>query len=144
MRNLTVKTVVLGALSLVLLAAAPASAEPRSMRFDIPFAFLAGDEVLPPGSYLVQVSGGFNLRVLSDADTKVRYVPLSYQAISRKLADSEPGVLRFEKLGDRYILRAVFSSSKSDGYPVKKSKTEMEWVRLHPGIVATTVEARAK
>jgi hypothetical protein len=140
----TLKTAVLSALGAVLLMAAPVSAEQRSMHFSVPFAFHAGEAVLPAGSYTAQMSDGYSLRLISNVDNSVHYVKLAYHAVERKATSEDPALLRFAKMGDDMVLRAVWAPAKTDGYEVKKSQAELEWVRTHPGIAASTVEIQPK
>jgi hypothetical protein len=106
----------LAALSLAALAlAAPASAQ-TAMRANIPFAFVAGDQLLPAGAYNFVIDPGFSLcRIDSVSDGSmhpIRFVP---GASRRQGANADAGVVQFQKYGDRYFLSGVWRPGNPDG-----------------------------
>ena len=121
------------AIAAVALAASANAQNGNGMRMDIPFAFLAGNEVLPAGSYTVRVDDGFN-RILLEPQTNgpVRAVPVASGITERKQSDAWLGVLRFQKYGERWVLRAAFRPGRADGYYVMPSKAEKELARISP------------
>ncbi len=115
------------------------AADTTYMRIDIPFAFLAGNEILPAGTYHVDVSNSYNYADFrSTNETKIHRVLLAASRVERSLRESEVGTLQFQRYGDRLVLRAVFNPSKSEGFMFKKSKAELELGRnATPGAVET-------
>ncbi len=119
--------------------AAAAGGQNSVMRADIPFPFVAGDEVVPAGIYFVTVDEDF-LRVKFNSlqDTRIRAVRLSPGTSNRKSAASEPGTLTFYKYGEHYVLRTVWRPGETLGHNLPQSRTERELAkRYSPGEIAS-------
>ncbi len=125
--------------------AVPAVAETSYMRVDIPFAFLAGNQVLPAGTYHVNVSNSFNYADFrSTNETRIHRVLLSNQRVERSTWGSGVGVLQFQKYGERLVLRAVFSPAQDEGHVFQKSKAEKELARTTSSGGVETIETYMK
>ncbi len=111
----------------LLTVAVPAFADTTFMRIDIPFAFLAGDQVLPAGMYDVNVSNSNNYADFrSTSETRIHRVLLTTGRVERKPSQADRGVLQFQKYGDHMVLRAVFNSWRTEGFIFNKTKAESE------------------
>src|ERR1035441_9199244 len=84
-------------------AAMPASAQVSYMRVKVPFAFVAGKSSLPAGEYRMQMESRTRVLQIQPAATNATYlVLLSTAADSRGGAQTDTGLLRFEKVGGQY------------------------------------------
>src|ERR1051325_4111787 len=93
MQSATNRLILAGAL--VALAAGAASAQ--SLQAEIPFAFRAGDQVFPAGSYQVQLAGRFNeLVVLTGNSGSVTLLPNGATAPGRAAITTGDPTLTFE------------------------------------------------
>ena len=103
-----------------LLAVVPTQAQERVIVTDVPFDFAVGDRVLPSGSYrIAPIANSFQV-LIDGEETKTAMFAAGFP---RDGAIAGPSQLVFDKVGDRYFLRAVVSRSlTSVEFP--KSKTE--------------------
>ena len=97
----------LAALSVALmLLAAPASAQTPILSFHVPFAFTAGDQVLAPGPYHVTVDiDRMGLLFNPKTSTKLSFVRFA-PGDTRPAANSDNGMLRFQKWGLGFVWHA--------------------------------------
>ncbi|HYW42774.1 MAG TPA: hypothetical protein VE959_07955 [Bryobacteraceae bacterium] len=121
-----------------------ASAQTTSMRMEIPFSFVAGDQTLPAGAYQVRVEESTcRVVILPAAETRILAFRLSLKSVSRKPANAELGTLQFQKYGDEYVLHAVWRPGQTEGHFFAQSKTERDLARLYsPAEVATIDSSR--
>ena len=111
----------------VLMWVAPAGAQTSTMRFDIPFSFVAGDHVLPAGTYRVTVDDNFNLcRLDPFGGTSPHIVRLVPGATSRPMAKSLNGSMRFTRYGDRYVFSGVWRPDSVAGNETVQSRHQRE------------------
>jgi hypothetical protein len=131
MKNLLSKAAVMVAAGMFVIAgAATASSEPTVVRFDVPFAFLAGGEMHAAGSYYASFYNGFYFVDLRSAnETHTQRVPLAIKGVSRKATDNSPATLQFHIYGKRAVLTAVWNQRRSDGNEVKLSAEARELAR---------------
>lgn len=117
------------ALGLALVCAAAASAQ-SGMRVDVPFAFTAGNRVLPAGEYRVVVDAthGYS-RILPADGQAVCVVQLTPGTAERDGAKAGRGVLRFEKHGSRYTLVGIWQAGSVAGNEVVKAKAKGEYAK---------------
>ena len=109
------------------LCSTPARAQVTTMHVDIPFAFVAGDQTLPAGSYRLTVDQDFRrLRFDSRADMNVWLTRLSPATDSRSAKNAENGTLRFAHYGELYLLVNVWRPGEHDGNRVVPSKRVLE------------------
>jgi hypothetical protein len=117
-----------------LLAAAPAGAQTTPTRFNVPFAFLAGDRMHPAGAYVVNLDRTFHvLRLRSAAGANQETLPLKWVPISRQEGASMPGILRFRQYGSVLALRGIWASDARDGVELQVSNAEKELARANGG-----------
>ena len=138
MKNVISKMSVLIAVSLVVLSATPANAQTSLMRVDIPFAFLAGNEVHPAGAYVFKVDSNFRLVDFRALDGRATYRIQLAGGLPSKAGQAVKGSLRFNCYGDTYALSGIWSYGAEQGYKVKPSKAESELARTWGGPVSET------
>jgi hypothetical protein len=118
---------VIAAGAALLAASVPAHAAHNVARIDVPFAFLAGDQQFPAGSYWVRLDRDFHLLDLKLATSnKVIRVRVHDGKATRKATSAERATLSFLKYGSECVLRAVFLSGDTQSYELKMSSREME------------------
>lgn len=113
-----------------------ATAYPQSttMRFDVPFAFAAGDRHLPSGQYLVRWDPNSNAILVQRLGGESTFLPLANPAAPA--ASSALGVLRFHQYGDRYFIRGI-QRAGTDRREWPASKAEIECSKAKaPRVVA--------
>ena len=115
---------VFGALMTLIVAsviAIPAVHAQTSMTANVPFAFAVGDKPLPAGAYEVRDVGRGTLIATRDGDNKILGI---YQyAGPAKVGETK---LVFDKVGDRYFLRQIWTSVHGQGLQLPASKLENE------------------
>ena len=133
MKNVIAKAAVLLAAGCVVLSAAMPSH--TLMRANIPFAFLAGDQMNPAGEYWVGVNPEFryvNLRPVNGATSQ--RVALNGTFVPRSRRDlTKGGFLRFERYGSTHALRAVGVPEAEAGLGLAPSKAEAELAKANGG-----------
>lgn len=123
MRTLTSGKAVFFALSIAaLFRAAPAQAQSTfSMRMDVPFQFVAGNQVLPAGQYKFTVDSAFHvLRIQSRKGTSL--VPLLSVSDRRSRSNLEKGMLRFDNTNGVQVLNGVWQPGSEEGAQTVPSK----------------------
>lgn len=113
-----------------LLWVVPAGAQVSTMRMEIPFTFVAGDQVLPAGQYVVTVDQNFHhCRFDNLSDSIQRIVRLAPGADNRPLTKAALGTLRFTRYGGQHFLSAVWRPGQEDGNRVVASKRLLEMAK---------------
>ena len=109
------------------LCTTPARAQVTSMSADIPFAFVAGDQTLPAGSYRVIVDQDFRrLRFDNRDDASVRLTRMSTATDKRRTSATDRGTLRFACYGGQFFLINVWRPGEQEGNRVTTSKRLLE------------------
>jgi len=121
------KQIYIASLVLVVLVAISAQAQSRSnqqLRFHIPFAFNAGNSVLPAGDYgvaIVNPSSDHSVLRITSSDgkstTMIRTVDVEGWAAPK-------AKMSFRHYGDRYFLAQVWMAGESTGLVAPTSKSE--------------------
>jgi hypothetical protein len=118
----------------VLATGALSGAQPFHMRVQVPFSFLAGDQMHPAGAYSVSVDQDFKSMSLRAADdARADLLPLGFTPVERRGSDPGRAFLRFQKLGDSYVLRGVWGSGMNLGYQTRVSARERELAKRSGG-----------
>ena len=113
-----------------LLWVAPAGAQVSRMRMEIPFTFVAGDQILPAGSYWVTVDQDFRRCLFtSQSDSTIQVIRLASATDNRPLAKAALGTLRFTRYGGQHFLNAVWRPGQEEGNRVVTSKRLLEAAR---------------
>lgn len=133
MKNVIAKAAFLLVAGCVVLSAATPSY--TLMRANIPFAFLAGDQMNPAGEYWVGVNSEFryvNLRPVDSATAQ--RVALNGTFVPRNDRDlMKKGFLRFERYGSTYTLHAAGVPEAEAGLGLAPSKAETELAKTYGG-----------
>ena len=89
---------------------------------DVPFAFSIDGKPMPSGQYMVREVGA-RATIIETKDGNARVLGLySYAGENTKQACK----LVFDKVGDEYFLREIWTSKTSQGLSVPQSKREKE------------------
>jgi hypothetical protein len=125
MKSLIAKAAVLLVAGFVVLSAAMPSQ--TLMRANIPFAFLAGDQMHPAGEYWVQVNPEFRYVSLRPLDgATAQWAALNGSYVPRTGRELTKGFLQFERYESTYALRAVGIPEAKAGFGVMPSRAEKE------------------
>jgi hypothetical protein len=125
--------------------AAGLNAQTSTMRANIPFQFIAGDEVFPAGRYTVNVDERFHLiQLLPSHDARTYPILLSIVSSQRKKDESALGALKFVKRDQLFVLNAVWRPGEIDGHPLYVPKAGRELARETPGGELTTIKLVAR
>lgn len=132
------------ALTAALLAAqvmiATASAQPRVLKVDIPFAFVASETELPAGAYYVAYDASSRKLVLTGNEgPHVAFLMPATTAYDLPLGASSK--LVFHRYGGEYFLREVASSVGSVTWTLGPSKAEQTRLK---GVGFEVAELRVK
>lgn len=140
MRYLNFKNITLAAVAAAaLLWTAPAQAQEHRVRFEIPFPFVAANQVLPAGSYEVTLDNFSRVIFQSTADATVHAIPLSRRSESRA-SDRSGALLRFQRLSGTMFLTNAWNPGREDGRAVVPSTRMLEAMRTAPaGAASDTV-----
>ncbi|MCX6631882.1 MAG: hypothetical protein NTW28_30100 [Candidatus Solibacter sp.] len=113
---------------------APASAQVSTMRLDIPFTFVAGDQVFPAGQYFVSVDQDFRrCRFDNLSDSAIRMIRISPETDRRPMEKAEQGTLRFTRYGGQHFLSNVWRPGQEQGNRVVASKRLLEAAKSKGG-----------
>jgi len=134
---------VFGALMTLIVAAALAvpvvhAQSSIALTANVPFAFSIDGKALPAGAYEVRDIGS-RATLIETKDGKDHVLGMYAYAGATKPGESK---LVFHKVGDRYFLAEIWSSSRGQGLSVPKSKMEKEMAasnRTNGGSGAETV-----
>ncbi len=137
---------ILAALSLAIpLFAAAAPSQTRTVRCEIPFQFIAGNQVLPAGEYRLTVDPDhmlFLIHSVANAESwMIRYSP---GGLGRDADKTGNGMLRFAKYGTQYFLTGVWEPGRVDGNRVLPSRRLVESAKLASGAEIAAVHLEVK
>lgn len=118
---------ILGALMTLIVAitiASPAvhAQSQKMLTADVPFAFVIDSKQMPAGAYEVAKVGD-RATLVESADHRNQVLAIYQYADSNKSFETK---LVFDKIGDHYFLRQIWSSNSGQGYQVPSSKLEKE------------------
>jgi hypothetical protein len=144
MKSLSLKMAfMIGMGASLLTMAVRANAETLSMRFDVPFAFVAGGQVLPAGMYEVRLDGAAIVDLRSMRDSHIHRLWLAHR-IERKNG-TDLGTMRFQNVGDRMTLEAIWGPWRTEGFELKPSNpAAMQVGSAKTGAPAVTLDVHAK
>jgi hypothetical protein len=119
------------------LASTPsASAQSTIAKVDIPFAFQTETQTLPAGTYRIDRESQHLIRLEGPGQTS-GFV-LMHDATKTKASDH--GTLVFDRYGDKYFLRQIWTSGNPDGLECSKSHAEKVALVAQSKQTATSVE----
>jgi len=115
-------------------------AQTTGLHVNIPFEFHVGDQLLPPGSYMVMLRSGSALTI-SDGKglSAVRLTNAVDRAEHKQAPDS---VLVFVLYGNSYFLNEVRWSGYTAARSLLKSKAEIEFAKLNAPATRAVVAAK--
>ena len=119
---------------------AAVQAQTSGLHVNIPFEFHVGEQLLPPGSYMVMVRSGSALTI-SDGKgvSAVRLTNAVSRPESKRGAES---ILVFTVYGSSYFLNEVRWAGYKDAKSLLKSKTEIEVAKLDSLTTKAVVAAK--
>ena len=106
---------------IVMLGASSAKASTPLLRADIPFNFIAGDAMLPAGTYTITEATPGVLLIQNEKLGPDAVFVMAHSLETTKPLDS--GKLIFNRYGDTYFLNQVWSDVSN--YSVPKSQSEI-------------------
>ena len=112
------------ALAIGMVASAPtAHAQTTPVaKADIPFDFVAGQRVMPAGTY--EITHSDNLLELRATDQKAAEFLTVHAAYT--LHTPSGSSLVFDRRGDKYFLRQIWTAGNHDGYECPKTRIEKD------------------
>jgi hypothetical protein len=115
-----------------------ASAQTSSsmVKVTIPFAFQTSAQTLPAGTYIVARESSDIIRLQGPG--KASGFVLMHAASRSKAPDH--GILSFDRAGDKYYLRQVWTAGSTTGLECPKSRAEKSALVATNNVAPTTVE----
>ncbi len=110
-------------LTFLVLSAGWAQAQSIRLKANIPFAFRAGEKLMPAGEYDVRANGVVVKILGPDADQSVMFTTVG---ISHRIGDDKDAKLIFNKYGDDYVLLEMWWPGEQDGRKALPSTAERE------------------
>ena len=92
---------------------------------NIPFDFVAGNQLLPAGEYSVKVSGTQHTLILIDRKYSLTSPFLNTNAVAASGIQTESKLV-FNRYGHRYFLSQIWRAGDSQGRQLQKSAREKE------------------
>jgi hypothetical protein len=132
-------SVIACALAIGSLASAPSASAQSSTTVavvNIPFDFQTGRQTLPAGTYRIDHLSG-NLVRLAGPDHAGGFV-MTHDAI--KTHPPDHGTIVFDRYGDKYFLRQIWTAGKSTGLECPKSRAEKAALVAQNEQAVTSVE----
>src|SRR5271170_798293 len=132
-------SVIACALAIGSLASAPSASAQSSTTVavvNIPFAFQTERQTLPAGEYRIDRLSG-NLLRLAGPDQAGGFV-MTHDAI--KTHPPDHGTIVFDRYGDKYFLRQIWTAGNSTGLECPKSRAEKSALVAQNEQAATSVE----
>ena len=125
------------ALTIGTLASQSALAQSSTMaEVNIPFSFQMGSQTLPAGSYRILRESGYLVR-LQGSDKAGGYVQM-HDAI--KLHAANNGSVVFDRYGNKYFLRQIWTAGSTNGLECPKSRAEKETLQAKNTQSSSTTE----
>ena len=103
---------------------------------DVPFAFHTPQQTLPAGSYVIDRESR-NMLLLKGSGSAKGFV-IVHDAINNKAPAR--GVIVFQRYGDTYYLRQIWTGGNSIGFECPKGKAEKERMQAKNMQAPSTVE----
>jgi hypothetical protein len=132
-------SLIASALAIGSLASTPfASAQtPRPLAdVNIPFTFQTGAQTLPAGKYRVILESN-NMVLLQGTGSSAGFV-MTHDAIRSHVAAH--GTMVFNRYGDKYYLRQIWTAGNPDGLECSKSRAEKQTVQAENMQAPSSVE----
>jgi hypothetical protein len=127
--------IAIGALALA--PAATAQSNSITARVDIPFAFQAGSQRMPAGTYHVSAISDHTLQLRGPGKDATSFVMVHSVEV---LNAPNKGSVVFDRYGSRYYLHQVWTAGNTLGIECSKSRAEKETLQAANNQPATLVE----
>jgi hypothetical protein len=98
---------------------------------DVPFAFTVNNQTLPAGEYEISDGTAYGTVVIQSEDREHTVITIANSVQAKD--EALPGKLIFQRYGDNYFLREVFSPGVSIGREFRRTKGEREMSSNHAG-----------
>jgi hypothetical protein len=102
----------------------------------IPFAFQVGNDIMPAGTYAIDRESD-SVILLRGPDQKAAFVVMHTASTDKT---PKQGSIVFERYGDKYFLRQVWTAGEDQGLECPKSRAEKEVVLAQNKQAPTLVE----
>ena len=93
----------------------------------IPFAFQTSNQTMPAGTYRIDRESAY-LILLRGPGQKASFVQMHNTV---KLHAADHGYLVFDRSGDKYFLRQIWTAGNTDGLECPKSRAEKETLQAN-------------
>jgi hypothetical protein len=103
---------------------------------NIPFDFQTPTRTLPAGTYRIDRESGYLVRLQGPSQTGAFVV--MHNAIKNHAPDH--GSLVFDRYGDKYFLRQIWTAGETDGLECSKSRVEKETLQAKNKQSPSTIE----
>ena len=112
------------ALAIGMVASAPTALAQNTpvAKAEIPFDFLAGQKVMPAGTY--QITRSDNMLELREAGQKATEFLIVHSAYTTHTPTGSS--LVFDRRGDKYFLRQIWTAGHNDGLECPKTRIEKD------------------
>ena len=128
-----------------LLLAAPATAQISTMQYKIPFAFVAGNQLLPAGTYQVTLDTNFYLcRFQSMEERTTHTVRVLPGTTDRSWRETATGALRFLRHEGRLYLAGVWKQGAVAGHETVVSRRVIELAKTRTPLEPVIIDAGLK
>ncbi|MGC2529299.1 MAG: hypothetical protein WA639_16235 [Candidatus Acidiferrum sp.] len=120
------RTLILAAVvALTVMASARAVQAQEAFVVNIPFDFVAGNQLLPAGEYSVKISGTQHTLLLIDRKYSLASPFLNTNAVDASEIQSQSKLV-FNRYGHRYFLSLIWGAGDFQGRQLQKSAREKE------------------
>jgi hypothetical protein len=112
-------------MTLTVMASARVAQAQQSLVINIPFDFVAGNQLLPAGEYAVKLSGPQHSLILIDRKYSLASSFMNTNAVAANEIPAESKLV-FNRYGHRYFLSQIWTVGNSNGRQLQKSAREKE------------------
>jgi hypothetical protein len=122
--------------SLASTQSASAQSQTAIAQVNIPFAFQAEPQTMPAGTYQIDRESGY-IVLLRGPKHATEFVTMHGASKSRA---TDHGSVVFDRSGDRYFLRQIWTAGNTDGLECPKSRAEKESLQAKNNQAPTSIE----
>ncbi len=121
--------VMAGVVALAVMSSTRVAQAQEIMKVNIPFDFVAGNQLLPAGEYAVKLSGPQHSLLLIDRKYSLASSFLNTNAVAANEIQTESKLV-FNRYGHRYFLSQIWTAGNSSGRQLQKSAREKEVAQI--------------
>lgn len=122
--------------SLASTQSASAQSETAIAQVNIPFAFQTGAKTMPAGTYQIDRESGY-LVLLRGPNHASEFLMMHGTSKSRA---TDHGSVVFDRYGDKYFLRQIWTAGNTDGLECPKSRAEKETLQAKNNQAPSLIE----